>query len=57
MSGPLPLSYTELQSWSAMTGTELSRDEVAVLMAMDDAFLRAVQNERPKPETEPIKGQ
>lgn len=48
-SGPEALTHSEVQSWSTLTGTPVSNDEVSMLLAMDDAYLRAVSNEKSNP--------
>ena len=49
LAGPQPLTYAELDRWSALTGTALLREEVGLLLELDDAFLAALGDERPKP--------
>jgi hypothetical protein len=46
MDGPLALTYSEIRSWSEMTGEVLLREEVALLIGMDDAYLSALAKER-----------
>ncbi|MGX5719928.1 phage tail assembly chaperone [Shinella zoogloeoides] len=46
MDGPLALTYPEIRSWSEMTGEVLLREEMAVLIGMDDAYLSALAKER-----------
>ncbi|MBO9766520.1 MULTISPECIES: phage tail assembly chaperone [Xanthomonas] len=45
-SGPEALSYTELSAWQQLTCRDVLPHEVAMLMAMDDAYLRAVREEQ-----------
>ncbi|MBG58003.1 MAG: hypothetical protein CMK46_06910 [Porticoccus sp.] len=45
-SGPEPLSWGEIESWSRLTGTPVSNDEVSMLIAMDSAYRHAVSNEQ-----------
>jgi hypothetical protein len=42
MNGPQPLTYPDVDIWSRMTGTEVLREEIAILMRMDTAYLNAV---------------
>ncbi|QFI65794.1 hypothetical protein EKH55_0920 [Sinorhizobium alkalisoli] len=46
MSGPQPLTYEEITSWSRLTGEILLREEIAILIDMDDAYLDALAKER-----------
>lgn len=46
MSGPQPLSYFEISSWSRLTGEILLREEIAILTDMDDDYLDALAKER-----------
>ncbi|WP_372356982.1 hypothetical protein ACCP99_08340 [Xanthomonas sp. NCPPB 3443] len=45
-SGPEALSYAELRAWQEMAACDVLPQEVAMLMAMDDAYLRAVREEQ-----------
>lgn len=45
-SGPEPLSYTEIGEWQRLTGRQVLPEEVAILIAMDDAYLKAYREER-----------
>lgn len=45
-SGPEPLSYAEIGEWQRLTGVEVRREEVEMLMRMDDAFIEAVRQEQ-----------
>lgn len=38
-SGPLPINYTELFSWSRLTGIPLDLHEVAAIRAVDNAWI------------------
>lgn len=42
MNGPQPLTYQDVDLWSRMTGTKVLREEIAILMRMDTAYLNAV---------------
>jgi len=42
MNGPQPTSYETIALWSAMTGERPLREELAILMRMDDAYVDAV---------------
>lgn len=46
MSGPQPLTYAEIASWSRLTGEILLREEITILTDMDDAYLEALAKER-----------
>jgi len=46
MDGPLALTYPEIRAWSEMTGEIVLREEVAVILTMDDAYLGALSKER-----------
>lgn len=46
MSGPQPLSYVEIASWSRLTGEILLREEITILTDMDDSYLEALAKER-----------
>ncbi len=46
MSGPLPISFSEIQAWSSLTGEIVTREEVAILRAMDDGFLTGIEEWR-----------
>jgi hypothetical protein len=41
-----PISYFQIYSWSVLTRTQVSPAEVDILTMMDDAYLRAVADER-----------
>ena len=41
-----PLSYSEIYHWSALTRTQITPDEINMLMQLDDAYLAAVNTER-----------
>ncbi|WP_425510206.1 phage tail assembly chaperone [Xanthobacter tagetidis] len=45
-SGPNPISFAEISAWCALTGERPSREEVAIILKMDAAFLKAVAEER-----------
>ncbi|MRX33223.1 hypothetical protein H5P29_13630 [Aminobacter sp. MDW-2] len=45
-SGPNPLSMTEIANWSALSGTVIRREEIAILRAMDAAYLSSAANEQ-----------
>lgn len=42
----MPLSYTEIQSWLALTCRLVAPEEIGWLIAMDDAWLHAIAEER-----------
>ena len=46
MSGPLPLSYAEIQAWLGLTGEVVSREEIAILRQMDAGFMTGVEEWR-----------
>ncbi|WP_018428215.1 hypothetical protein [Hoeflea sp. 108] len=37
---------TEIANWSALTGAVIRREEIAILRAMDEAFVAAVAKEQ-----------
>ena len=41
-----PLSYSDIYHWSALTRTQITPDEINMLIQMDDAYLQAVNAER-----------
>lgn len=45
VNGPQPLTYPDIEAWSRATGTVVLREEIAILMQMDDAYLSAVAEE------------
>jgi hypothetical protein len=47
-SGPLPLSFTEIDAWSRLTGSALTAFEVSVLRDLDRAFLQSVDHDQPR---------
>lgn len=44
-TGPQPLTHAEIEAWSRLNKTKLSPQDVALLIAMDDAYLSAVAEE------------
>lgn len=46
MDGPLALTYDEIRAWSEMAGEIVLREEVAVILSMDDGYLGALSTER-----------
>jgi hypothetical protein len=45
-SGPNPISFMDISAWCSLTGERPSREEVAAILKMDSAFLRASGEER-----------
>ena len=45
-SGPEALSFAEVGEWQRLMGIQLLAEEVAMLMAMDDQYLRAVRDDQ-----------
>ena len=41
-----PLTYSEIQHWSALTRTQVTPTEIGIIMRVDDAYLQAVRTER-----------
>ncbi len=39
IDGPQPISYSEIAAWNALTGQQVTPDEVAAIRAIDRAFL------------------
>ncbi|MDO6966988.1 phage tail assembly chaperone [Rhizobium alvei] len=46
MNGPQPLTYSEIGFWSRLTGEILLRDEITIIIEMDDAYIVALEKER-----------
>lgn len=46
MDGPNPLTFTDIANWTALTGEIVSRDEIAIIRAIDGAYLTAVAQEQ-----------
>lgn len=45
-SGPNPLSLTDIANWSLLSGEIVTSDEVAIIRAMDAAYLTAMAVEQ-----------
>lgn len=45
-SGPEPITFSEIASWTALTGEIVRREEVRVLLAMDAAYRGAAAEEQ-----------
>lgn len=45
-SGPEPIAFCELSAWSRQMQVDVTPDEIEMLMAMDDAYLKAVHEEQ-----------
>ncbi|MEA5123314.1 phage tail assembly chaperone [Xanthomonas floridensis] len=45
-SGPEAISYSDIGEWQRLTLRDVLPEEVEMLMAMDDAYLRAVREEQ-----------
>lgn len=45
-SGPEALTYAEIGEWQRLAGVEVRREEVEMLMQMDDAFVSEVRKEQ-----------
>jgi hypothetical protein len=43
--GPDAITYHDIAIWSAMTGNQLLREEIAIIRAMDEAFVSALARE------------
>jgi len=41
-----PLTYSEIYHWSALTRTQITPDEINMIVQMDDAYLQAISAER-----------
>lgn len=41
-----PLSYSDIYHWSALTRTQITPSEIAILIQTDDAFLQQMSRER-----------
>lgn len=44
--GPKPISYTELRNWKELRGLNISPDDVALIKAMDNAFIHTYAQEQ-----------
>lgn len=49
------LPYSEIESWSKLSGFALTRDEVRLIKFMDVALV-SIANEKQKPGKHPVKG-
>jgi hypothetical protein len=45
MSGPLPLSWTEIKCWADLHGVDLTGFELTAIRAMDGAYLQAAHKQ------------
>jgi len=45
-TGPEALSFADVADWQRLTGIQVLSEEVAMLMAMDDQYLRAVREDQ-----------
>lgn len=45
-SGPEALAFGDVAAWAELTGQQLLPVEIDMLMAMDDAYLRAVREDQ-----------
>ncbi|MBN7804911.1 hypothetical protein JZX86_05970 [Agrobacterium rosae] len=45
MNGPQPITYADIDIWSRMTGEAVLREEVAILIRMDDGYRIALAEE------------
>ena len=45
-SGPEALTYAEIGEWQRLAGVQVRREEVELLMRMDDAFIAEVRKEQ-----------
>ncbi|NSX91468.1 phage tail assembly chaperone [Agrobacterium tumefaciens] len=48
MNGPQPISFTEMQSYARLTNQQIEPRHVAILIAMDQAYLETVYRKQPK---------
>jgi hypothetical protein len=44
-NGPDPITYSDIEVWSRLTGNILLREEIAIIRQMDDAFLSSLTEE------------
>ena len=42
MSGPLAISYSEMKSWSELTGNELSPLDIEILRRLDSLYIKVM---------------
>lgn len=45
MNGPEPIGYEDVEAFMRVTGEQIERDEVSLLLEIDDTYLSAVQEE------------
>ncbi|QRY69109.1 hypothetical protein JVX98_12825 [Ensifer sp. PDNC004] len=45
LSGPVPISNLELMAWCALTGNEITREEVRILRVIDARFCAEITKE------------
>lgn len=48
MAGPQPISFTEMQSYARLTNQQIEPRHVAILIAMDQAYLETVYKKQPQ---------
>lgn len=48
MAGPQPISFTEMQSYARLTNQHIEPRHVAILIAMDQAYLETVYKKQPQ---------
>lgn len=46
MDGPMALTYAELVAWSEIAGEIILREEITIIVGMDDSYLSALAKER-----------
>lgn len=42
-SGPLPITYSEIEAWSRITETPITSWEVSVIKRLDNVYIRALK--------------
>jgi hypothetical protein len=45
MNGPQAITFTEIEAWSRLTGERLLREEITILIRMDDGYRQALAEE------------
>lgn len=57
MAGVSPISFCDIDAWRRLLGVTVRPEEVRAILAMDDAYRRAVnesqKKDKPKPREEP----
>ena len=46
INGPQPISYADIMAWCQMTGELMLREELAIIIRMDDSYLSSISKIR-----------